>query len=82
VSRFLYALARSSFRHRRSVVAAWVFAAVLIAGLGMTMGGSTTDSLAIPGTGSQEAIDLLEERFPEQSGSTARVVYSAPDGAE
>ncbi len=34
----------------------------------------------IPGTESQKAIDLLEERFPAQSGSDARVVFAAADG--
>jgi RND superfamily putative drug exporter len=34
----------------------------------------------MPGTESQAAIDLLKERFPDQSGSTVRAVVAAPEG--
>ena len=39
---------------------------------------STTSSL--PGTESQRAYDLLKERFPQQSGDTASVVFAVKDG--
>ena len=45
-------------------------------------GGDTSDEFSIPGTESQQAMDLLEERFPAQSGSSARVVFASPDGSE
>ena len=43
-------------------------------------GGATSDVFEIPGTESQRAADLLDERFPEQGGSSARLVFAAPDG--
>ncbi|MFD2418681.1 MMPL family transporter [Amycolatopsis pigmentata] len=78
----LYRLARFSFRRRVLVTAIW--AAVLLAlGLGaMTLSGQLTNSVTIPGTESQRAIDQLRERFPEAGtgGATARVVVQAPTG--
>ena len=43
-------------------------------------GGHTFDDFTLPGTESQAALDLLESRFPAQSGATATVVLHAPTG--
>jgi putative drug exporter of the RND superfamily len=79
---FLYRLGRFSFRWRWLVAALWV--AILAGALtgAATLSGSTTDSFRIPGTPSQQAIDLLAQRFPQASagGATARVVFAVPDG--
>ena len=79
---FLYRLGRFTFRRRWIVTCLWL--AVLAAALGgaATLSGSTSDAFRIPGTPSQQAIDLLQERFPQASadGATARVVFAAPDG--
>ena len=57
------------------VVLAWVLAVVVISIAGHTWGGAPADSFEIPGTESQRAFDLLDARFPAQSGSTARIVF-------
>jgi RND superfamily putative drug exporter len=46
------------------------------------LSGSTSDEFRIPGTPSQQAIDLLQERFPQASadGATARMVFATPAG--
>ncbi|WP_446041373.1 MMPL family transporter [Streptomyces sp. SID1121] len=79
---FLYRLGRLAFRRRRFVLLIWI--AVLAAvGIGAgSVSGSTTDNFTLPGTQSQQAIDLLEKEFPQASasGATARVVFEAPDG--
>jgi len=79
---FLYRLGRFAFRRRWLVLGLWlaVLAATLIGAA--TLSGKTTDAFRIPGTASQQAIDLLQERFPQASadGATARVVFAAPDG--
>jgi len=67
---------------RRSVACLLGLWLALFVGVGVlagTVGGSTSDSFTIPGTESQRALDLLEERFPEQSGSSARVVFASTD---
>jgi RND superfamily putative drug exporter len=79
---FLYRLGRFSFRRRALVAALW--GAVLMAALAgaATLSGPTSDAFRIPGTPSQQAIDLLQERFPQASadGATARVVFAVPGG--
>lgn len=79
---FLYRLGRFAFRRRWAVAAAWVTFLVLA-----VVGAAATDeepveSFAIPGTESSEALDLLDERFPEMAadGATGRLVFAAPDG--
>ncbi len=77
---WLYRLAHLCVRRRRSVLATWM---VLLVGIGVAsvaLGGETTDEFALPGTESQEAFDLLEERFPVQGGSSTTVVFAAGPG--
>ena len=79
---FLYRLGRFAFRRRWLVIALWL--AILAAALtgAATLSGPTADAFRIPGTPSQQAIDLLAQRFLQASagGATARVVFAAPDG--
>ncbi|MFC7842817.1 MMPL family transporter [Streptomyces sp. NPDC057382] len=79
---FLYRLGRLAFRRRWRVALVW--AAVLAAvGLGaMNSSGTADEEFSMPGIESQQAFDLLEERFPGTTGSGAdvRVVFVAPGG--
>ncbi len=80
MSKYLYRLGHWAGRRRRTVVLGWLallVATIVVAG---AAGGTTSDVFEIPGTESQQAADLLAERFPQQSGSSARVVIAAPDG--
>jgi RND superfamily putative drug exporter len=79
MSKFLYRLGHLSVRNRRWVLAGWLVVLVAAFVLSGTIGGSTSDRMSIPSTESQQALDLLEERFPEQSGSSARVVVASAD---
>jgi putative drug exporter of the RND superfamily len=40
----------------------------------------TNDAFNVPGTESQRALDLLDEKFPGSGGATARIVFAAPPG--
>ncbi len=71
-------LARSCYRHRRLVVLAWVGALVLVSFLSKTAGGKDTTNFSLPGTESQQALDLLKAKFPARSGDTADIVFAAP----
>ena len=55
-----------------------IVAVVLVAlGVGGGVGGgSFVDNFRTPGTESQSAIDVLNERFPAASGDTANVVFA------
>jgi len=81
MSKLLYRLGHTSFRHRKRVMAGWLGGFVLVAVLAGAFGGSTSDVFTIPGTESQRAADLLDTSFPTQSGSDARVVFASQDGA-
>jgi putative drug exporter of the RND superfamily len=78
MSRFLFRLGRSSARHPLRMIAAWLLAAVLIVSAKSAFGGETTDNFRLPGTESQQALDLLKERFPTQAGSSGHVVFHVP----
>jgi RND superfamily putative drug exporter len=67
-------------RNRGKVLGAWGLALVVLIGLVQAVGGEFVDSFTIPGAESQRAVDLLEERFPSQSGDTATIVVRADAG--
>lgn len=79
---FLYQLGRFTFRRRRLVLAIWLALLVALGTAAGTLSGQFSNEFSIPGTESQEAFDLLGERFPEaglELGS-ANVVLAAPAG--
>ena len=80
MSSALYRLGRTSYRRRRLVLAIWlaIFGATALGAA--TLSGPTDDTFSIPGTESQQAIDLLVERLPEANGASGRIVFAAPDG--
>ncbi|MGW7642624.1 MMPL family transporter [Streptomyces bobili] len=78
----LYRIGRWAFRRRRLVGGLWLGALVLaVAAAAMAPAGEEED-LSMPGTESQQAFDLLDERFPQSNsqGAEARLVFRAPDG--
>src|SRR5690606_35619126 len=81
MSKFLYRLGHFAVRRRWVVLLGWLAAFVGVAVLSVAAGGKTSEAFSIPGTESQVAADLLEERFPAQAGSDARVVFAAPAGS-
>ncbi|MFB4307391.1 MMPL family transporter [Actinomadura sp. GTD37] len=79
---FLYRIGRWAFRRRRLVLGLWLGALVL-AGVAAAMApAGQEEDLSMPGTESQKAFDLLDERFPQSNsqGAEARLVFQAPDG--
>ncbi|MFF1594741.1 MMPL family transporter [Streptomyces sp. NPDC058286] len=79
----LYRLGRFAHRHRYLVVLLWISLLMLggVAAARAPAAGPTT--FAMPGTESQRAYDLIDERFEGQraDGATARVVFKAPEGS-
>ena len=74
-------VARWSYRHRWWMLLIWIVAFAGFIGLQGAAGGDYTTDFTLPGAESQRAFDLLENRFPQQSGQTAVIVYKAEDGA-
>jgi RND superfamily putative drug exporter len=65
---------------RRTVIGLWVAAFLVIGALWGAAAGDYIDNFRLPGTESQHAYDLLKEKFPEQSGDTATVVFAVDEG--
>ncbi|CAE7940081.1 ydfJ, partial [Symbiodinium sp. KB8] len=82
MSTFLYRLGKFSVRNRRLVLIGWLLAFVAIAVGSVAAGGETSDEFTIPGTESQQAFDLLDERFPSQSGTSGQIVFATEDGSQ
>ncbi len=73
-------IARWTMAHRRTVVVAWIVAVVGIFAVSSSVGKKTASSFTLPGTGSQQAVDLLQSRFPAQAGDADQIVFHAKTG--
>lgn len=73
-------LGRLSYRRRGVTVLAWVAALAAAVVLSMFFGGDFKADYAAPGSDSKQAQELLQERFPSQSGATVSVVVRADGG--
>ncbi|MFJ2218390.1 MMPL family transporter [Streptomyces sp. NPDC101062] len=78
----LYRLGRLSFRQRRYFALLWVAILAACSFAAISAPEAEEDGFSIPGTESQKAFDLLDERFPGDNaeGADARIVFAAPDG--
>jgi len=76
----LYAVGAWTFRRRRLVLAGWVTVLLIVGVLSVAFARPPSTQFTIPGTQSQQAIDLLNQKFPAASGASARVVFAAPAG--
>ena len=80
MSSALYRLGHAVVRRSGRVLAAWV---ALLFGVGLLaggLGGQLQDDLTIPGTESQQGLDVLEQRFPEVAGVSGQIVFVVPAG--
>jgi RND superfamily putative drug exporter len=84
VATFLYKLGRFAFRRRGLVTLLWVLIVVGVGAAASTAPAPPTEQFSMPGTESQKAFDLLQEKFPDAGadGATARVVIRAPGDKE
>jgi RND superfamily putative drug exporter len=73
-------IARWTMAHRRTVVVAWIAAAIGILAISGAVGKKTASSFTLPGTNSQQAVDLLSSRFPAQAGDADQIVFHAKTG--
>jgi RND superfamily putative drug exporter len=80
MSSYLYRLGHWAFRRRWLVLGSWIALLVGVGALSQAVKTDTNDAFNVPGTESQRALDLLDEKFPGSGGATARVVFAAPAG--
>jgi uncharacterized membrane protein YdfJ with MMPL/SSD domain len=76
----LYRIGGWAFEHRRTVLVAWLLVLVGVFASASAFSGKTSNEFSVPGTESQVAQDLLQEKFSAAGGGTARVVFAAPEG--
>jgi RND superfamily putative drug exporter len=69
--------ARFAAQHPGKVLIGWVVGLAVLIGIMTAWGGEFADSFSILGTESQDAVDLLQERFPSQAGDTAQIVFQS-----
>jgi RND superfamily putative drug exporter len=73
-------LAAAAAGHWKRSLAIVATLLVVIGGASALGGGAFVDSFSTPGTESQQAVDLLTQRFPAQSGDTATLVFATKQG--
>jgi RND superfamily putative drug exporter len=81
MSSFLYRLGLGAARRRWLTLGVWIAAVVAIFTIGNALGGALTDDFSLPDSESQRAYDLLADRFPSASGTSADIVFHATDGS-
>ncbi len=74
------AMARWCFRRRAWVLIAWLALLVILGVTGRAAGSAYSDTLALPGTGSTTALNLLGKAFPGHAGDQDTIVWRASGG--
>ncbi|MFJ8927597.1 MMPL family transporter [Streptomyces sp. NPDC102364] len=79
---FLYRLGRASFSQRRYVALLWVAVLAAVGIAAATAPAAPDESSSMPGTESQRAFDLMDQRYPGAAadGANAQIVFVAPGG--
>ncbi len=73
---------RMAARHPWRVLIGTLIVMVALGALFVQFGGRYADNFTLPGTESQQLIDLLDERFPASAGDSATIVIRAPAGVD
>jgi RND superfamily putative drug exporter len=73
-------LAGLAYRNRGRTLLGWIAALALAFGLTAAFGADFEADYSVPGSESKQAQELLEDRFPSQSGDTVDVVVRADGG--
>ena len=68
--------------HRKTVIISWIVALVAFGMISKSVGADFSEEFQLPDSDSKQALDLLEERFPAQSGEAAQIVFKADQGVE
>jgi RND superfamily putative drug exporter len=89
MARWLSRIGGGAARHSVAVIVGFVAALLILGAAAGAVGAGFADGVRLPGTSSQSATDLVADRFPQQSGDTATLVFAGstrgalgdPDGA-
>src|SRR5262245_11235493 len=75
--RGLTRLVRACAEHPWRTLGLWLTTIVVIVTASAAFGGKLVNESSIPGSDSQQAVDLLKLKFPERAGDSARIVFSS-----
>ena len=78
--RLIRRIGHASARRPWVTIGAWAVAAAIVMGLAGTAGGAFVDDFVAPGSQSERAMELLDERFPEAAGGSAMAVFAVDYG--
>ncbi|MFD5710854.1 MMPL family transporter [Streptomyces pharetrae] len=78
---WLYRLGLGAHRRRRLVLAVWLAVLAAVVGTLIAVGGKLDNEFTIPGSESQRAQDTMAEDFPAAAGTSAQIVFTAPEGS-
>jgi RND superfamily putative drug exporter len=73
-------LAAWTIRHRGRVLLSWMVVLVAAIAVFKGAGSNFSNSLALPGTQSQGAVNLLQRDFPAQAGDQDQIVFATSSG--
>ncbi|WP_228515863.1 MMPL family transporter [Agreia pratensis] len=76
----LYSIGAFAARRHFTVIVTWLLLAAAALGASIVLNGQMQQGVEIPGTESQTAIDMLDTRFPQAGGGSAKVIFEAPAG--
>lgn len=77
----LYRLGAFAGRRHWLVIGVWVIILVGLTTWGDAAGKHYSAAFEVPGTESQNALDMLDQRFPAATGSTVNVIFTAASGS-
>ncbi|SFO54331.1 MMPL family transporter [Actinomadura madurae] len=76
----LYKLGDFSARRWPTMLVGWLLLLGVVAGLGVSFGGTLQDSDSIPGSPAEAALTKMERHWPEPAGTPGQIVFQAPSG--
>ncbi|HEX6231585.1 MAG TPA: MMPL family transporter [Jiangellaceae bacterium] len=80
MNRIVGRIGNASARRPWTTIAAWTVLAAVVTALASTLGGTFADDFVAPGSQSEQAMELLEDRFPDASRGSAMAVFATEDG--
>ena len=80
MARFMHHVGMFAARHKWVVLGAWLVLFAGVIGLYNAFGANTSDNVDLPGTGSQQATDLLASAFPPQQNGSNPLVFHTSSG--
>src|SRR5690349_12747506 len=80
MARMLHRLGMLCARKPLIIIGIWFLMLVIVFGAVGKLGARTNNNVTLPGTGSQDATNLLQDKFPPQQNGTNPIVFAVKSG--